>query len=264
MKSVLSLTRLLSLILFIFFCVMIISSSEAQEPDIYIHYLGHSSFVIYFNNGVHVLTDYGTSNSYGLPSPIYSIGNFTPDIVTFSHKHPDHYDPSRLPDSVSYILMDFDTLSLAGLSIKPERTSETSLSTKDNYSFIFTYKGFTLVHLGDAQANIMNIADQNNRNYLKQIFPEKIDLLLMTIQGVSQFIPQAEEFIDFLQPRGVIPIHYWTPQYKADFLAHLESKNQTAEKSYQINRSKSSKFAVSTSDTSIVPIQIISLEPAPL
>jgi len=117
MNSVFSFTRLLSLILVVCFCVVITSSLEAQEPDIYIHYLGHSSFVINFDNELYVLTDYGTSNSYGLPSPIYSIGNLIPDIITFSHKHQDHYHSDRLPDSVSYILTDYDTLDLAGLSL---------------------------------------------------------------------------------------------------------------------------------------------------
>ena len=261
MRKVLLPSLFLSIL--ICFSTIITSTSNAQEPDIYIHYLGHSSFVIYFDNGLHILTDYGTSNSYGLPSPIYSIGNFAPDIITFSHTHEDHYDPSRMPDSVNYILMDFDTLSIDGLSIKPVRTSETSLSIKDNSSFIFNYKGFTLVHLGDVQANIMNIADQSNRNYLKQIFPEKIDLLLMPIQGVSQFISQAEEFIEFLQPRRMIPIHYWTKQYKADFLAHLENMNQTAGKNYQIQRLNTAKYAASPFDTSSAAIRIISLEPAP-
>lgn len=263
MRKMVLLSRFLSLCFLICFGASITSSSSAQEPEIFIHYLGHSSFVIYFDNGIQVLTDYGKSNSYGLPSPIYGIGNFIPDIITFSHKHEDHYDPSRLPNSVNYILTDYDTLSLAGLSIRPKRTSETSLAVKDNSSFIFTYKGFTLVHLGDAQANIMNIADQNNRNYLKQIFPKKIDLLLMPIQSISQFIPQAEEFIEFLQPRRMIPIHYWTTQYKADFLAHLENMNQTAGKNYQIQRLKTAKYVASPVDTNTTAIQIISLEPAP-
>jgi hypothetical protein len=35
------------------------------EPDIHIHYLGHSSFILQFDNGITVLTDYGASNSCG-------------------------------------------------------------------------------------------------------------------------------------------------------------------------------------------------------
>jgi len=246
-------------LLFSFSCI---APLNAQDPDIFIHYLGHSSFIIYFDNGLYVLVDYGTSNSYGNDSPIYSIGDLKPDIITYSHKHQDHYDPTRMPDSVQYILTDFDTLSLAGLNIRPVRTSETSTSVKDNSSFIFKYKGFTLIHLGDAQANIMNINNENNRNYLKQIFPEKIDMLLVTIQGVNRFIPEAEVFIAFLQPKRIIPIHYWSRQYKAEFLTFLEEQNQNAGKNYQIERRLGAKYAMSTSNTSTTPIQVISLEPA--
>lgn len=234
----------------------------AQNTEINIHYLGHSSFVIHFDNGLYVVADYGTSNAYGLASPIFSIGSLQPDIMTFSHQHEDHYNPSRIPGNVPHILTDLDTLSLAGLTIKPVRTSETSLSNKDNSSFIFTYKGLTLVHLADAQANIMNIDDTNTRNYIRQILPEKIDMLFMTIQGVYGFIPQAETFVDFLQPKRIIPIHYWTRQYKADFLQHLENQNQTAGKNYQIERQRGPKYVLSGSDTSSNSIKVISLEPA--
>jgi L-ascorbate metabolism protein UlaG (beta-lactamase superfamily) len=39
--------------------------APAPEPDIHIHYLGHSSFILQFDNGITVLTDYGASNSCG-------------------------------------------------------------------------------------------------------------------------------------------------------------------------------------------------------
>ncbi|MCI0493557.1 MBL fold metallo-hydrolase [candidate division KSB1 bacterium] len=254
--------RLLNVIAIIFFTILFMPPLIAQTSEVNIHYLGHSSFIIYFDNGLSVLTDYGTSNAFGLTSPIYSIGNLTPDIITYSHKHDDHYNAARMPDSVKYILTEFDTLSLSGLTIKPIRTGEAGVGAKDNSSFVFQYKGITLIHLGDAHANIINIGSEYNRNMLKQIFPEKIDLLLMTIQGVSGFIPAAEEFIDFLHPRKVIPIHYWTKEYKAEFLSYLESQNYNAGKSYKIDRHKGAKFNLSTSDTSSKTIEVISLEPA--
>ena len=235
----------------------------AQEPPISVHYLGHSSFVIYFDNGVYIVTDYGISNSYGYVSPIYGIGSLKPDILTYSHKHQDHYDPVRMPDSVRYILTDFDTLSLAGLTIRPVRVAENAVLLNDNSAFIFSYKDFTLVHSGDTQANIMNIASQMNKDYLKKNFPEKIDLLLMPIEGVSQFIPQAEAFIDFLRPKRVIPMHYWSKKCESDFLAYLESQNQSAGKNYRIDRRSGAKYAVAVSDTATIPIQIISLNPSP-
>ncbi|MCU0646203.1 MAG: MBL fold metallo-hydrolase [bacterium] len=209
------------------------------------------------------MTDYGKSNSYGLPSPIYGVGNLKPQIIIYSHTHEDHYDPSRMPDSARYVLTDFDTLTIGDLTIRPVRVAETSVSVNDNSAFIFTYKGLTLVHSGDTQANIMNIANQTNRDYLKRIFPEKIDLLLMPIEGVSQFIQQAEQFIDFIKPKRVIPMHYWSKQYESDFLAYLESQNQAAGKNYQIDRQLGAKFTVSTSDTSTIPVSVISLNPLP-
>ena len=38
------------------------------EPLLRFHYLGHSSFVLRFADGVSVLTDYGKSNAFGLES----------------------------------------------------------------------------------------------------------------------------------------------------------------------------------------------------
>ncbi|MBC7188388.1 MAG: MBL fold metallo-hydrolase [Calditrichaeota bacterium] len=240
-----------------------VSPAGAQESRISLHYLGHSSFVIAFDSTIHVLTDYGTSNAYGYPSPIYSIGTLRPDIVTYSHRHEDHWDPRRQPDSVSYVLTDFDTLRLGDLCIRPVRVAETSVSQKDNSAFIFSYKGFTLVHLGDAQANIMNIANQANRNYLRQILPARIDLLLMPIEGISQFIPQAEAFLDSLRPRRAIPMHYWSKQYESEFLAYAEEQRLSAGKEYQIERHAGAKYAVAISDTGISQVSIISLNPFP-
>lgn len=247
--------------------ILIVSSYHinpiAAQPEISIHYLGHSSFVIKFDNGISVLTDYGTSNSYGLASPIYDIGDFKPDIVTFSHRHPDHYNPERLPDSIQYILMDFDSLEIEGLKIRPVLVAETNLSNRDNSCYIFTYKGLTVVHLADAQANIMNISNPSNRTYLKEILPDNIDLLFMTIEGVSQFIPEAELFVDFIKPKMIIPMHYWSRQYKLNFLDHLEAQHGSGGKNYQIERSMSARFFLSVADTSTIPVRVISLEPEP-
>ncbi|MCR4439977.1 MAG: MBL fold metallo-hydrolase [bacterium] len=243
--------------------VVTVSPVGAQESHIFLHYLGHSSFVIAFDNGIHVLTDYGTSNAYGYPSPIYSIATLRPDMVTYSHRHEDHWDPRRQPDSVSYVLTDFNTLRLGELCIGPVRVAESSVAQKDNSAFIFTWKGFTLVHLGDAQANIMNIANPANRNYLRQVLPARIDLLLMPIEGVNTFIPEAEAFIDSLRPRKVIPMHYWSKQYESEFLAYLEEQCLSAGKEYQIERHAGAKYSVATSDMGILPTTVISLSPFP-
>jgi len=78
------------------------------EPLLRFHYLGHSSFVLRFADGVSVLTDYGKSNAFGLESPIHDLGDLHPDVVLYSHHDEDHendgdnqgldHGPDRLPD----------------------------------------------------------------------------------------------------------------------------------------------------------------------
>ena len=245
------------------FCIQCISSTRSVEPEILIHYLGHSSFILQFDNGIKVLTDYGVPRAYDLNSPIYDLGALQPEIVTYSHlEHADHYG-GRVPDNVSHVLKNLDSLELKGIKIKPVRTSELSLETKDNTSYIFRYKGITIVHLGDAQANIKNMQRQENRSYLREIFPDTIDLLLMTIGGRSNIIQQAEAFIDLLRPEMVIPMHYWNREDKIAFLSFLERQNGTKGKQYQIKEIQSAKYSISNFHAGLTPIQVISLEPAP-
>jgi len=40
------------------------SLCEENNPIINIHYLGHSSFVLSFDNGINLVTDYGKENAW--------------------------------------------------------------------------------------------------------------------------------------------------------------------------------------------------------
>ncbi len=229
----------------------------SSEPAVRIHYLGHASFILQFDNGISVLTDYGDSCSYGLDSPVYSLGDFKPDFVTFSHSHPDHKRPD-VQFGRARILTAMDSLSIEGLEIRPIRTSEASVDSADNTSYLFLYKGMKILHLADAQAYIEAIRTDGIREKVKVIYPETVDLLLMTIQGVHSFIPQAEEFIDLLQPKRVIPMHYWSPAYKEEFLGHCRAEYR---KHYSITNIGSSDYDLSVGEE-IYQLRIISLEPA--
>lgn len=229
-----------------------------SQSAVHIHYLGHASFFLRFDNGVSVLTDYGESNSYGLNSPIYDLTGTQPDIVTFSHAHTDHKRPG-VEFKRARILTGMDSLSLRGLEISPIPTGEASVDTTDNSSYLFTYKGLRILHLADAQAYITAIEQEAVRQRVGELYLDTYDLLLMTIEGVSQFIPQAEKFIDLLQPVRVIPMHYWSPEYKVDFLAHLEKQSG---KSYRVMTTGSADYEL-CQDSRAAPIQVISLEPVP-
>jgi L-ascorbate metabolism protein UlaG (beta-lactamase superfamily) len=251
----------------IFVCLLSIhvSTIDASEPKIKIHYLGHSAFVLEFDNGMTVVTDYGHFNAWaewGWDSPIHDIGDLVPDIMTYSHRHhDDHYDPDRIPDGVRYILKDTDSLTIGGLEIRPIRTCEQSVDSADNTSFLFIYKGLRLLHLGDAQAQIENIQNGEVRTHITKILPNSVDMLLMTVQGVNKFIPQAEAFIDLLQPKRVIPMHYWSQEYREDFLQYLEKQN-SAGKHYDVHRLDGAKTMLSR-DEPVTPITVISLKRAP-
>lgn len=251
--------------LFIFFLltgfIFTTQKLSADEDEIRMHYLGHSSFIIHFNDSIHVLTDFGTPYCWGLESPIFDLGGFIPLIMTISHYHDDHYNADRIPEGITYTLEYLDSLELNDLFIKPVRTCENNINVESNTSFVFDYKGFKICHLGDAQAEIMNIEDPAQQQIILQKFPEKIDMLFMTIEGVYQFIPQAELFIDLLKPRMVIPMHYWTPEYKEDFLSYLELQNDTAGKNYEIFRNDTAKHDLAIGDTCFDNIKVFSLTP---
>ena len=233
-----------------------------SQPDIFIHYLGHSSFLLQFDNGVSILMDHGTSRAWGLDSPIYGIGDFRPDIVTYSHtEHIDHYG-GEIPDGVPHTLTGDDSLNIKGISIIPIRTSELSLEEKNNSSYLIKYKGFRILHLGDAQADIKAINEKVSRIHLLETFREPIDLLLMTIGGRTDIMQPAEAFITLLQPKRMIPMHYWKKEDKQAFLAFLEKQNETSGKNYRILELPGPEFTLSSSDKDIEPVQVISLEPA--
>jgi L-ascorbate metabolism protein UlaG (beta-lactamase superfamily) len=239
--------------------------APASEPDIHIHYLGHSSFILQFDNGITVLTDYGASNAYGLDSPIHDLGDLRPDVVTCSHTHHvDHYDASKAPEGMPHTLTeaDRDSLSLEGLTIEPIPTCEKSPNQEDNNSYLFTYRGFKILHLGDAQGYITNLEQEGVRERVKEIYPDEYDLLLAPIGFTSDILPDAEAFIDLLQPKRVIPMHYWSLDSKAAFLSLLEEQNEMAGKAYHVQEIQGARYSVATSSTAVTPIQVISLEPA--
>ncbi len=229
------------------------------DPEIRIHYLGHASFLLEFDNGISVLTDFGRSNAWGLNSPIYDLMGFTPTILTYSHQHSDHYDTTRTPEGVEIILLETGSLDSLGLVIEEVGVCESIVDNVSSTAFIFNYAGFRICHLSDAQADIMAIADPEQQAHIQEIFPEQFDLLLMTIEGVDQFIPEAEMFVDLLQPKRIIPMHYWSESYKNFFLRYLEGPTSTT---YNIITTNSPSFTLSSQDPDVSPVEVISLSPA--
>lgn len=238
----------------LFVCLAAHSVSAAGTHVIQIHYLGHAGFILQFDNGIGIVTDYAA---------FHDIGDFKPDVATYSHGHEDHAG-GYLPKDMRHILSRSLSLEIDGISIKPIITSESSAGSNDNTSYLFTYQNFKILHLGDAQGDISEIMAADEQAHLKGLLPDKIDLLLMPIgssgrRNISD--KQAEAFIDFVQPRMVVPMHYWTSWGKRSFLKHLERRNKTNGNRYRITKVKGPKYAIDlsrpqASDT----VTIISLE----
>ncbi|HEX2866563.1 MAG TPA: MBL fold metallo-hydrolase [Ignavibacteriales bacterium] len=242
-------------------CSLKDSSNTTVLPVIGVHYLGHASFLLQFDNGISVLTDYGASNSYGLDSPVYDLKGLEPDVVIFSHSHPDHKRPDAAFGKSSRVITAPESISIKGLTITPIPTSEKSLNTLDNTGYLFTYKGLNVLHIADAQALIMADSSESIKQMIKKVYTKKYDLLFMTIQGVNEFIPQAEVFVNLIEPARIIPMHYWSRKYKADFLSYLENMNRTAGRNYRIISTSKADYELYTNDKTD-SLQVIDLEPA--
>jgi L-ascorbate metabolism protein UlaG (beta-lactamase superfamily) len=257
--------QLAILILFSFFQMSITANDEI--PALKIHYLGHCAFILQFDDTVSVIADYAESYPYysrQYISPIYSIyGEWVPDVATYSHQHADHFSPSRLPDGVSTILQNVDTLWIKDLHIKPVRTSESNTGTPDNSTYFFRYKGLNICHSGDLDANMKAINNAGQQAHLRELFPDTVDVLLLVIQSTEDLTIYAEKFIDFLKPRIVIPMHYWTPADKSEFLAYLENENSIHGKSYEIEQIGGADYDVFLNDTNQHPTRVVSLVPSP-
>jgi L-ascorbate metabolism protein UlaG (beta-lactamase superfamily) len=240
------------------------SCTRTNIPEVKIHYLGHSSFLINFDNRINILTDYGKPNAYkewGWDDEIFGIDSLSPTLVTYSHKHADHFDPERLKGKHSITIMGIDSVWVNGvgysttdelnepgiqrangkiafesLLITPIATSESDTSVKDNYSYLFQYQNLSILHLGDCQANIIGIDSARNQDNANWILPTNCDIVMLPIESTKQFIPQLEKFISFLKPKAIIPMHYWSRSYKEKFFHYLNNKNITSGTKYKIAR----------------------------
>jgi L-ascorbate metabolism protein UlaG (beta-lactamase superfamily) len=230
-----------------------------------IHYLGHAAFVLRFENGHSILMDYGVPNAYGRSSPVYDLSGAEPSVVTFSHDHPDHRRPGATFTSAR-VLAGGGSLTLDGMTITSIQTSEESIGTPDNASFVILYGGFRILHLADAQAYIAAIDDPVVKHKVKARYPDNYDLVFMTIDGRTEMAGQAAAFLDLLSPARAIPMHYWTGDAKVDFFAELDRLNRQGRsrtKRFTIAEPGGSDFSL-YADSPAFGTRVISLEPSSL
>ncbi len=161
-----------------------------------IEYFGHACFKITDKNGVSVVTDPYTGIGYELPK------NFTADIVTVSHSHFDHNYIAGVSGNPQ-IITDKSTKTVKGIEIEGIASwhdNKQGLLRGENRIYKIAADGITLCHLGDLGEDIsQTLVDKIG----------KTDILCIPIGGTYTInASQAKAYIQAIQPKMVIPMHY--------------------------------------------------------
>ena len=194
----------LPLLLFVF----IVSWSSLSFGEVTIRWFGHSCFLIESSQGTKILTDpLGEETGYPLPEVM-------PDIITISHEHFDHnyVRPYRnRPKVIRGLTTDGTDWERIEETVKDVTISnvftyhDNKGGKKDglNSIFILQLEGLKIVHMGD-------LGHPLTEEHVKAL--GGIDVLLIPIGGVTTINPlEANEVIEQLKPKIVIPMHYKTP-----------------------------------------------------
>jgi len=237
-------------------------SDRAPAPPATVHYLGHAAFLLSFDNGLTVLTDYGESRAYGLDSPVYGLGGLRPDVVTRSHEHPDHAGGS-LPEGYGRLVTDGAGFEGNGLAITPIPTFEGTLEAPDNISYLFEYRGVKILHLGDCQALIAAIEDSAVQERVRVLYPDDYDLVLAPIGFVRNILAEAARFVMLLDARRIIPMHYWNPTDRNTFLELLKSEADARGRRYRVRAEQGAALRLDKRAEADSVVEAIGLTPGP-
>ncbi|MDE7454444.1 MAG: MBL fold metallo-hydrolase [Clostridia bacterium] len=167
-----------------------------------IQYLGHSCFRLISDMGTTVVCDPYSSSMVGLNMPSVRC-----DVVTMSHHHNDHDcmdnvlgTPAELDAEITCCADD-----IAISTISTFHDDEKGAKRGNNLVFVFEAEGLKVAHMGD-----VGCLDDNVVNKLKCC-----DVLLLPVGGVYTVDANgAKRYVDEINPKIVIPMHYMTSSHK--------------------------------------------------
>ncbi len=177
-------------------------SLAAEEQQVGLTFLGHSSFLIESPGGVSIVTDY---NGYLRPKD-------PPNVVTMNHAHSSHYTDDIDP-GIKLVLRGWDTgegpphydVKFGDVRIKNVptniRAGDGGTEYGGNSIFIFATGDLCIAHLGHLHHTL-------TPEHLAEL--GQIDVLLTPIDGAFT-LSQVDmmEVIEAIHPRLVIPMHYF-------------------------------------------------------
>lgn len=169
---------------------------------VYIQWFGHACFLI--EGSKKIVTDPfrkgRTGNLYlGYPTP-----NVKADIVTVSHNHWDHNKVDVVKGSPE-VIREAGNFTIEGVDILGLETCHDKVGGRirgKNIVFKITLDGIKFCHLGD-------LGHVLSEEQAKKI--GDIDILFIPVGGFFTIEPEeAEEVVEILSPKIVVPMHYKT------------------------------------------------------
>jgi L-ascorbate metabolism protein UlaG (beta-lactamase superfamily) len=185
--------------------------AAAADDTVEITFLGHASFEIVSPAGVSAVTDY---NGINIPAD-------PPDIATMNHAHSTHYtlnpDP-RIPH-VLHGWAENGQIPNFDLTVQDMRVTNlpTNIRTWDggterygNSVFVFETGGLCVAHLSHLH-HLLEPADIATLGH--------IDIVMVAVDGMWTMSQEdAAAVVEQLQPRVVLPMHYFTRDVLMRFL----------------------------------------------
>lgn len=246
-----------------FLLSLAVACTRPSDPVVTVHYLGHAAFLIRFDSGLTVLTDYGESRAYGLDSPVFPLGAARLDVATRSHDHADHAG-GELPEEVGSLLANGEGFEGRRLTITTIGTYERTLEVPDNTSYLFEYKGVRVLHLGDCQALMIGLDQLGVRRRVQELYPGPYDLVLVPIGFVSDILSAAADFVTLLDTRRLVPMHYWTPRDRDAFVALMDARSDSRGHPYRVWQQPGARLTLDEAVGELQAVEVIGLTAGPL
>ena len=169
-----------------------------------IQWLGHSCFKLTESTGTTIVTD--PYNSY----VGFSMPQVSADVVTVSHKHKDHSAVENVQGNPQ-VIDSVGAWEIGGVGITALQSyhdNDKGAKRGENTIYLYRMDGIDICHMGDiGQELSVNLGESIG----------SVNVLMIPVGGNYTIdAEQAKEYVDFLMPDIVIPMHYKTENSELD------------------------------------------------